>query len=102
MFKLTRHFTSSKVLSETALKIWKQVLGMISFLVFLVSLFAILLYQVEAGKACYVGDPDCDVPSDAVVNIGDRILINKLGKLSQFGNVFFGFWFSIVTLTTTG
>ena len=102
MFKLTRHFTASKVLSETAMKIWKQILGMISFLVFLVSLFAILLYQVEAGKACYVGDSGCDVPSGAVVNIGDRILINKNGELSQFSNVFYGFWFSIVTLTTTG
>ena len=27
MFKLTRHFTASKVLFETARKMWKQILG---------------------------------------------------------------------------
>ena len=57
MFKLTRHFHASKVLSETARRVWKQILGMIALLSFLTVLFAILLYQVERGKRCYVGDP---------------------------------------------
>ena len=124
MFKLTRHFTASKVLFETASKMWKQILGaitilmishlfyrdssvnhtvgMISLLSFLVVLFAILLYQVESGEACFVGDAQCNVPAGAVVQIGQRILIAKNGQLSKFGNVFFGLWFSFVTLTTTG
>lgn len=75
---------------------------MISLLCFLVVLFAILLYQVEAGKACYVGDAQCLVPEGSVVQQGQRIHIGKNGQLSKFSNVFFGLWFSFVTLTTTG
>ena len=57
MFKLTRHFQASKVLSETAARVWKQILGMIALLSFLTVLFAILLFEVERGTPCYVGDP---------------------------------------------
>ncbi len=76
---------------------------MISFLAFMVILFAILLYQVEGGRACFVGDSDCHPPPDAFgLQTGDKIYINKDGELTQFGNVFFGLWYSFVTLTTTG
>jgi hypothetical protein len=103
MFKLTRHFNASKVITETAQRAYKQILGMISFLVFLVILFAILLYQVESGRSCYVGDVDCHPPPDApALHIGDRIRINKNGDLSSFSNVFYGLWYSFVTLTSTG
>jgi uncharacterized BrkB/YihY/UPF0761 family membrane protein len=103
MFNLTRHFNASKVITETAQRAYKQILGMISFLVFLVILFAILLYQVESGRACFVGDDDCQVPTDALgLHVGDKIRINKHGELTSFGNVFFGLWFSFVTLTSTG
>lgn len=103
MFKLTRHFNASKVIQETAYRAYKQILGMISFLVFLVILFAILLYQVESGTPCFVGDEHCHPPSDAIgLHTGDKIRINKDGQLTAFGNVFFGLWYSFVTLTTTG
>jgi signal peptidase I len=103
MFKLTRHFNASKVITATAKRAYKQILGMISFLVFLVILFAILLYQVESGRSCYVGDVDCHPPPDAPgLHIGDRIRINKNGDLSSFSNVFYGLWYSFVTLTSTG
>ena len=104
MFKLTRHFTASKILTETAKKIWKQILGMLAFLVFLVILFAILLFEVEAGKECFVGDSNCDVPPAQLATLrkGDRVLLNKDGDVTQFGNVFYGLWFSFVTLTSTG
>jgi hypothetical protein len=103
MFKLTRHFNASKVIKETAVKAYKQILGMISFLAFLVVLFAILLYQVEGGSPCFVGDEGCNPPADAEgLHIGDKIYINKNGNLSSFSNVFYGLWYSFVTLTTTG
>jgi hypothetical protein len=103
MFKLTRHFNSSKVITETAVRAYKQILGMIAFLCFLVVLFAILLFQVESGKSCYVGDADCQVPEGAFgLQTGDKIRINKAGELTAFGNVFYGLWYSFVTLTTTG
>ncbi len=104
MFKLTRHFEASKVLTETAKKVVKQILGMLALLAFFVTLFAIFLFQVEGGTPCFVGDVGC-IPPEAVANtvhIGDRILVNKQGDVSQFGNVFFGIWFSFVTITTTG
>lgn len=89
---------------ETARRVWKQILGMVAFLVFLVILFAILLFEVEGGTECFIGDKDCDPPEDQTEALrrGDRVLINKSGDLSQFSNVFFGLWFSIVTLTSTG
>lgn len=103
MFKLTRHFNASKVIMETAQRGYKQILGMISFLVFLVILFAILLYQVESGRPCFVGDDDCHPPADALgLHVGDKIRIDKNGDLSNFSNVFYGLWYSFVTLTSTG
>jgi hypothetical protein len=104
MFKLTRHFRASQVLTETASKVWKQILGMVSLLSFLTVLFAILLYEVERGHKCYVGDANCVVPSAiaSYVHEGDMILVNKSGGASNFASVFYGLWFSFVTLTTTG
>lgn len=104
LFKLTRHFRASKELGETATKVAKQILGMVCLLIFFVIIFAIMLYEVEGGRACFVGDIDC-VDKDNVVETlqaGSRIKINKLGKISQFSNMFYSLWFSMVTLTTTG
>jgi ACR3 family arsenite efflux pump ArsB len=47
MFKLTRHFQASKVLTETASKVWRQILGMLALLAFFVVLLAIFLFQVD-------------------------------------------------------
>jgi len=104
MFKLTRHFHASKVLSETARKVWRQILGMLALLSFLTVLFAILLYEVERGKRCYVGDKGCEPPASIAdyVHTGDMILVDKKGNASSFANVFYGLWFCFVTLTTTG
>ena len=104
MFGLTRHFKASKVLMETARRAWKQILGIISFLFFLTILFGILIYILESGTACYLGDPGCVLPANAppVYVTGDRIQINKLGNLSEVPNVFYGIWFSFVTMLTVG
>jgi hypothetical protein len=104
LLKLTRHFRASKVLTETAQRVWKQILGMLGLLCFLVTLFSIIFFEMERGRKCYVGDANCDVPEaiSDVVHLGDVIYINKNGDPSQFPNVFFGVWFSFVTLTTVG
>jgi hypothetical protein len=104
MFKLTRHFSASNILFETAAKAWKQTLGILCIMLVLVTLFAIILYEVEGGNACYVGDEGCFVPDSvaSIVHIGDRILIDKNDNISQFTNVFYGMWFTFVTITTTG
>jgi hypothetical protein len=47
MFKLTRHFQASKVLTETAVKVYRQILGMLALLAFFVVLLAIFLFQVQ-------------------------------------------------------
>ena len=77
---------------------------MLSFLIFIITVFAILLFEVEQGKGCYVGESDCEVPESVVdiVSKGQFIFINKQGELSQFPNALYGLWFSIVTMTSTG
>lgn len=104
MFKLTRHFRASKVLIETARRIWRQIVGMLMLLAFLVFLFAIIMFVLERGEACYVGDDNCPVPEDDLpgLRIGQLVYLTKGNKLSVIPNVFFGVWFSFVTITTTG
>jgi hypothetical protein len=104
LFKLTRHFRASKVLVQTAQRVWRQILGMLAFLCFLVTLFSIIFFEMERGKQCFVGDKGCIVPESlqGTVHEGDLLFINKNGDASQFPNMFFGVWFSFVTLTTTG
>lgn len=55
MFKVVRHFDATKVLIETAQKTLERLLGILGFLTFLVVVFAIMLYEVEKGRACYQG-----------------------------------------------
>lgn len=104
LFKLTRHFRASKVLFETATVVWKQISGMLALLALCVLLFSIVLYELEKGRPCYIGDPGCPVPKDMVgiLHKGDLIYISKKGLPSQFPNIFYSVWFSYVTATTTG
>jgi len=73
-------------------------------MVFMVTLFGIIMYELERGEACYVGDADCVVPDSIAdsVNIGDAILLNKYGEVTTVPNVFYGIWFAIVTIMTVG
>jgi hypothetical protein len=104
LFKMTRHFSASQVLFQTAHKAWKQILGMISLLVFIVTIFALLLYEVEKGSPCYVGDRNCEVPEEAAgtLHVGQEIWIDKTGQLSKFASVLDALWFAVVTLSSTG
>jgi len=104
LFKMTRHFSASKVLFETANKALTQILGIMSLLLFIVLMFALFLFEVEKGTPCFVGDPGCEVPEANAheYNVGQRILINKVGDVSSFKTVLESLWFSIVTLTSVG
>jgi len=108
LFKLMRSFRATEILTETANKSFYQISAMVGLLFLIVIVLAILLFEVEAGKPCYVGDPGplgCkSIPSNIEfrVRVGDRIVIDKNGNLSNFSNVFFGVWFGFVTVTTTG
>jgi hypothetical protein len=77
---------------------------MLALMGLMVLLFAIILYELEKGTPCYVGDADCNPPDDIrdFVQIGDLIYIGKKGNPSQIPNIFYGVWFSFVTATTTG
>jgi hypothetical protein len=101
---MTRHFSASQVLFQTANKAWKQILGMLSLLVFIVTIFALLLYEVEKGSPCYVGDKGCHPPEDvaATYHTGQEIWLSKTGQLSKFASVLDALWFSVVTLSSTG
>ena len=104
LFKMTRHFSASQVLVATANKAWRQIVGILSLLFFIVAVFSLLLFEVEKGNACFVGDPDCHVPDEVadIVQPGQLIYINKVGDTSKYGNVLDSLWFSIVTLTSVG
>ena len=109
MYKLVRHFRATKVFLDTARKCFDQLIGILTLMLGLVILFAIILYQIENGVTCFVGDPGCVVPPPPAgsllpvpLRLGDRVVLNKLGGLSQIPDVFYGLWFSFVTLTTTG
>jgi hypothetical protein len=104
MLKLTRHFQASKVLVDTARKVWRQILGMVALLFFLTILFAILLFEVEIGDKCFIGDSNCEAAllQAPYLHVGSMVSLNEKKKISQFSNVFVGVWFSFVSLTSTG
>lgn len=104
MFKLIRHFKSTQVLFETTRRAWKQLAAIIGLLMFIITVFAVLLFELEGGTPCFVGDEGCHVPEADLefLNVGQHVYINKNGDISAFKNVFYAIWFSLVTLTTTG
>lgn len=97
------------------------ILAMTILLAFLVALFSIILYYVERGDVCFVGDVNGNFGDDVGDDDGNtdlcasagltveagyrrglKFMIAKSGSISQFENVFTAIWFSFVTLTTTG
>ena len=107
LFKLLRHFTASKVLLDTARLGWKEMAAIISMLIFFTIVFAIICFELERGDDCYKGDDNCGddtIPEElnAISEDGTRIQIDKNGDAQSVPNVYYGIWFSFVTLTTTG
>jgi hypothetical protein len=77
-------------------------MAVLSIIIFMITIFSIILYGVEQGTTCYVGDNGCIVPDGLIVHTGDYIYVNKLGAPSSFKNALYGIWFCFVTFTTTG
>ena len=102
LFKLMRHFESSTIFYETASKVGRTIYAVLSIIIFMTVIFSVILYGVEQGQKCYVGDIGCKVPEGLIVRTGDLIYVNKLDNPSNFKNALYGLWFSFVTLTTTG
>jgi hypothetical protein len=103
-FKLTTAFRASGVLALTAKKVGRQILAMMSMFTMALFCFAILFYELERGKECYVGDDGCEIPDvlEGTVVTGDRIQVNKYGQPTKFTNVIDAFWFCFVSATTVG
>jgi hypothetical protein len=55
LVRLIRHFTVTRVLFETLEKCFYQILAMVGMLTFAVTCFAVIIYELESGHACYVG-----------------------------------------------
>ena len=104
LFKMTRHFSASKVLFETANKALSQIMGILALLCFIVLMFALFLFEVEKGTPCFVGDSNCPLPEDNAheYKTGQRVLLDKNGDVTQFKTVLESLWFSMVTLTSVG
>lgn len=101
---MTRYLHASKVLYETLKRILGQIAGLAGFLMFVVILFAVVFYEVESGRECFVGDAGCSTPSSVrgIVHTNERIMIDEKGEMSKFNNVFVGIWFVLVTISSTG
>ena len=54
LLRLVTHYTISTVLLETAKQCINQVLGMVAMMTFFILGFALLMYELEGGKACFV------------------------------------------------
>ncbi|RHY97244.1 hypothetical protein DYB35_006165 [Aphanomyces astaci] len=74
------------------------------------TIFAFVIYQLEMGTECFVGEP-CVVGGKVLTKMPEatkhmkfhkRILIDSKGNLTQFEDVFSGIWFIIVTITSVG
>jgi hypothetical protein len=104
VIKLIRYFEGAEVLAQSWTKIWKELVSLIFFLVIIVFLFSLLIYELEAGKECFydTGDSKCDTSVSSTARKGDRLIINKNGEVSAFYNVFECMWFSFVTILAVG
>jgi len=102
LFKLLRHFTASKVLLDTARLGWKEMAAIVGMLIFFTIVFAIICFELEKGEACYLGEDGCEAPEGEFLNDGNRVVLDKFGDGAKISNVYFGIWFSFVTLTSTG
>ena len=112
LLKLARYLHASKTLLETLRRVLRQLSGVLGFLLAVVVLAAIVLYEVEGGRECFVppssggldSSSGCKIPPAvaAVSHAGDRILVNENGESSAFPNAFSGIWFGFVTMSLTG
>ncbi|KAG9416799.1 hypothetical protein AC1031_001185 [Aphanomyces cochlioides] len=109
-FQIQKEIPATIVVSEAIMKTYKRLVIPYFMLALVTTIFAFIIYQLEMGTECFVGQP-CIVNGQALTKMpnatlhmkpGKRILIDGKGNLSQFEDVFSGIWFIIVTITSVG
>ncbi|RHY31452.1 hypothetical protein DYB32_003484 [Aphanomyces invadans] len=109
-FQIQKEIPATVVVSEAILKTYKRLVIPYFMLALVTTIFAFVIYQLEMGTECFVGEP-CVVNGKLLTKMPEatkhmkyrkRILIDSKGNLTQFEDVFSGIWFIIVTITSVG
>ncbi|KAF0695180.1 Aste57867_13987 [Aphanomyces stellatus] len=109
-FQIQKEIPATVVVSEAILKTYRRLIIPYFMLALATTIFAFVIYQLEMGTECFVGQP-CVVngallttmpAATAHMKPNKRILIDSKGNLTQFEDVFSGMWFIIVTITSVG
>ncbi|ETV88832.1 hypothetical protein H257_00320 [Aphanomyces astaci] len=109
-FQIQKEIPATVVVSEAILKTYKRLVIPYFMLTLVTTIFAFVIYQLEMGTECFVGEP-CVVGGKVLTKMPEatkhmkfhkRILIDSKGNLTQFEDVFSGIWFIIVTITSVG
>ena len=113
LFKIMRILRSARVLVGTIHEGWKRTVVNLSILLMIALPVGFIIYMVERGDPCIITTNDSN---DTCLNSIDEdslplgptypgmlLMIDKVrNSLSQIPNPFYGYWFSVVTVTTTG
>uniref|UniRef100_A0A7S3UV12 Ion transport domain-containing protein n=1 Tax=Heterosigma akashiwo TaxID=2829 RepID=A0A7S3UV12_HETAK len=105
VFKLTRHFQGAAVLVETFHLAWKKLLVPILFFFLFTLIFGGLVFAVESGTECFVGEGSCSMlgyEDEFMYSNGTRLLIDPYGELANINDMNGAIWLTIVTMTSVG
>ncbi|TMW56161.1 hypothetical protein Poli38472_008809 [Pythium oligandrum] len=108
ILKLTRHFKGTKVLTQTAKEVWRQLTIPVFFMLTLCILAAAVYYEIERGTECFVGQ-ECNwwgknilTPElEADYPVGKRLLIQDT-RYVLITDMMRSAWLSFGTFTTVG
>jgi len=110
LFKIVRILRSAKILVATVRDGWRRTVVNLGILLVASIPAGMLIYMIERGKPCHISTNN---ENDSCLNNLDDIsittypgmllMINSAKRsLSQIPNAFYGYWFTVVTTTTTG
>ena len=118
LLKLGRSLRSARILADTMKNGWKRTVVNLGILLISCIPFGYIMYVLERGDPCYVGSgsvetDECVVGAGGVggaennfdykLNEDALVMINDdEDKLSLVPNALYGYWFTVVTTTTTG
>jgi len=113
LFKIMRILRSARILVGTIKEGWKRTIVNLGILLMIALPIGFVIYMVERGDPCVITTYDNNdtclnsvdeeyLPSGPIFP-GMLVMVDKLkNSLSQIPNPFYGYWFSVVTVTTTG
>ncbi|GMH65128.1 hypothetical protein TL16_g04122 [Triparma laevis f. inornata] len=107
VFKMTRHFSGTLVLSDTFKRSLNKLYIPFFMLTLITTVFALLFYVVEGGTTCFVGS-ECDLawPDDDIIgNLpeGKRVMVTQYGdNTSLIPDAMHSLFFVLVTITSVG